>query len=227
MNFSNLISSKKHLQIKKQVIIKKASLLLSTNEYVLFFHYNGLRECNWQQIKEKIYERVECKILLLKSNLSPFIKKGGVDCDGIGVDKEKGGKINKKIPFYLKDSLSTSMPSEQEAQEKLKWGFLLKGPTLLVACSSAKELAILVETCTPPSFLYLGGIYKKHPINHLDIKRLALLGNGPSQVYPALLNALVEPLRLLLLLQSPGLFLASLIKFREDKEGIPKESEKD
>ena len=63
---------KKYSRIKKQVIAQKFNDLLLLNKCVLFFHYNGSKECNWQLVKKRISQHVKCKSLLVRSNLYSF-----------------------------------------------------------------------------------------------------------------------------------------------------------
>ena len=76
-----MISVKKYSHIKKQVILEKQRNFLCTHKCVLFFHYNGEKECNWQQLKEKILQNVKCKSMLVHNNL--------------------GGELSKEDQFFL------------------------------------------------------------------------------------------------------------------------------
>ena len=150
------IHVKKHSRIKKQLISSKYAHLLQHYPYLLFFHYNGKKECNWQQIKGKLPFNAECKSLLIPSNLFHSMFNGQI-----------------------------FLPPE--------WGplrFLIRGPTLLVTCSSIDQMALIVDTWKGPDLVLIGGIYDQHPHSHLDIRRWATLHHQGKKPYLDLLLSL-------------------------------------
>ncbi len=168
-----MIYSKKHSHIKKQVIAEKCNHLLRTNKYVLFFHYNGAGGCNWQQVKQGLRLPVACKSLLVPSNVYGHKRTGEQQAHFPENSLGKSG-----FPFYS----------------------LFQGGALLVACSSPGQMTVILETCSSPTFLCLGGAYDMSPLSHLDIKRwaalLALNSNG-TQANVALLAQLMQWQRVL------------------------------
>ena len=158
------LSRNKYSRIKKRVIAQKFNDLLLLNKCVLFFHYNGSKECNWQLVKKRISQQVECKSLLLRSNLNSFR----------GVIPPAGG-----------------------------WRSLTSGPTLLVAVSGVAQMVAVMEICLSPTFLCLGGVHNKDPVNHLDIKRWLSLHNKEAEIHQGLLQPLAQWQPLISLLQSP------------------------
>ena len=174
---SQMIYSKKHSHIKKQVIAQQCITLLRTNKYVLFFHYNanadsspfppgnakgignaqaqGLRNmgCNWQQFKERIQHLHSCKSLLLPSKIAAYGPRGVSQSCAQGKGKKEKNSPEGNPLFQL------GLP------------FLIQGGAFLVACSSLSQMATVLEKCSSPTFLCIGGTYEMRPISHLDIQR--------------------------------------------------------
>ena len=180
-----MIYSKKHSHIKKQVIAQKCNNLLRTNKYVLFFHYNGGAKggYNWQHVKKTL--GVSYKSLLVPSKMCGHTansKKGGI------LDKNRAHFLPLAPAFYP----------------------LFQGGALLVACSSPAQMAVILEKCSSPTFLCIGGAFRMSPMSHLDIKRWVSLKTTSTQAHADLCTSLVEKQKVFLSLSTSLLNLPFL-----------------
>ena len=108
--------------------------------------------------------------------------------------KEKlGGNADCKsllVPGNLFQSLISRSCSVLPRWHDLR--LLTQGPTLLVTCSSTGQMAAIVEAWKTPDLVLIGGMYKKHPLSHLDIKRWVLLHKEAAQPHLTLLQSLAQ-----------------------------------
>ena len=168
------IYSKKHSHIKKQFIAQKFLRLLGKNKYVLFLHHSGAASCNWQKFKERIQLDFPLHSLLLPSKISRYACLPN----------------KRSIP-------SKDWPFSRDERE-----ISIQGGALLVACSSLSQVSAVLEKCTPPDFLCIGGCFPGMLFSsYLDIQRWVELHKNSQQVYGSLLAQLVQWQRVFLPLE--------------------------
>ena len=154
----------KHSHLKKRVIAEKCSVLLSTNVFVLFFHYNGTKKCSWPPLKKSL--GYLCKSLLVPNRLLVELWAQEVD------PRTQFIRGVEPIP-----AVGEKFPSTNSWQDKQ----LARGSTLLVGCSSLAQVVAVVETCKEPQFICTGGTYNKHPSRHAALAvNLASPANAPA-----------------------------------------------
>ena len=197
---------KKHSHLRKRVQMQKCINLFSTNKYVLFFHYNGRSACNWQQIKDHLWEEGVFKSLLVQSKCTPLSQFFG----GLPLEKptplsprgdQGGAAVNKSVAWVHGEfTPGGGFPRQEWHHSRVQHPF--QGPTLLVACSSLEQFDVVVKKCPPPHFVCIGGVHKKTLLTHLDIQRCMQLQGNAEQVYPALLESLKQWHHLLYLLKN-------------------------
>ena len=169
------IYSKKHSHIKKQFIAQKFLHLLGKNKYVLFLHHSGAASCNWQKFKERIQLDFPLHSLLLPSKISRY------------ASFQKGRCIPTGDKGFSRDEKEIS----------------IQGGALLVACSSLSQVSAVLEKCSPPDFLCIGGCFPGMPFSsYLDIQRWVELHKNSEQVYGSLLAQLVQWQRVFLPLEN-------------------------
>ena len=173
--------------IKKQCVVQKFNRLALGQAFLLFFHYNGSKVYNWELLKKKASQRgINCKGLFVPSNLHSVILETGV------IDRKRGLK-KKVVTNVIRDNLI----------HLSEWRFLMRGPTLIVGCSSAEQMSALVEICTYPTFCCIGGLYKNNALTHLDIKQWIFLHQlGDKKLNGAFLSSLLYRKK-----QSVGVFV--------------------
>ena len=192
--------------IKKQCVVQKFNRLAlghaQGQAFLLFFHYNGSKVHNWELMKKKIFERgINCKGLFVPSNLHSVILEKGVDRSFVPAlsRSRKAEHGLKKGVNVIRDNLSTSasLPLGRAGTKTQKhlsgWRFLMRGPTLIVGCSSTEEMSAIVEICTFPTFYCIGGLYKNNALTHLDIKQWIFLHKlGEKKLSGAFLSLLLD-----------------------------------
>ena len=215
----------KHSHLRKRVQMQKCINLLSTNKYVLFFHYSGRSACNWQQIKDQLWEKAVCKSLLVQSKrrdhsfASQFLEtlssplRSCAAHEGEESTRVARGSQHRSLSQpsikkgggpageLQKGPVLASLAERAKAEHSVN-KHLLQGPTLLVACSSLEQFNVVVKKCVPPHFVCIGGVYEKTPLTHLDIQRCIQLHGHGEQVYHALLKPLTQWHSFLHLLQN-------------------------
>ena len=175
------IYSKKHSHIKKQFIAQKLIHLLGKNKYVLFLHHSGAASCNWQKFKERIQLDFPLHSLLLPSKISRYVCLKNLKCTDAAHPSAKGDSA------FSKDQKEIS----------------IQGGALLVACSSLSQCSAVLEKCSPPDLLCIGGCFPGMPFSsYLDIQRWVELHKKSEQVYGSLLAQLVQWQRLFLTLEN-------------------------
>ena len=172
------IYSKKHSHIKKQFIAQKFLHLLGKNKYVLFLHHSGAASCNWQKFKERIQLDFPLHSLLLPSKISRYACLKNRKCTG-------------------------SSPKGDSAFSRDQKDISIQGGALLVACSSLSQCSAVLEKCSSPDLLCIGGCFPGMPFSsYLDIQRWVELHKKGEQVYASLLTQLVQWQKLFLALEN-------------------------
>lgn len=84
MNSSVKLKKNRFGGVKKRAIAQKFNILVNTNTFLLFFHYAGSKECNWEKIKKRIWEGEKrqnsqsptgCKGFFIPSNLHSLVEQ--------------------------------------------------------------------------------------------------------------------------------------------------------
>ena len=175
------IYSKKHSHIKKQFIAQKFLHLLGKNKYVLFLHHSGAASCHWQKFKERIQLDFPLHSLLLPSKISRYACLKNLKCAGAAHPSAKADSA------FSRDQKEIS----------------IQGGALLVACSSLSQCSAILEKCSAPDLLCIGGCFPGMPFSsYLDIQRWVELHKKSEQVYGSLLTQLVKWQKLFLALEN-------------------------
>ena len=154
----NFTKNLKKTKIKKECIKQKFNWIINTSTLVLFFHYTGSKRSNWEGVKKEI-----------------FTNKENFNCKGLVVPSNLSSLLqsNKKMK-----------PIPAKVAHMCVNRFL--GSTLLIGCESMEQVCALVQTCKPPTFYCVGGLYdQENALTHLDIKRcISLEKSLQLQNYP-------------------------------------------
>ena len=205
MNSNASLTSKNWAEInaiKKQCVVQKFNRLARGRAFLLFFHYNGSKVYNWELLKKKVSERgINCKGLFVPSNLhSVILEKSVIDCAKGYAPGNAEGTVDRRRG--LKKKVVTNVIRDNQGHLS-EWRFLMRGPTLIVGCSSTEQMSAIVEICTFPTFYCMGGLYKNNVLTHLDIKQWIFL----HQLGDKKLNGTFLSLLLYQKKQSVGVFV--------------------
>lgn len=218
--------------IKKQCVVQKFNRLAQGQDFLLFFHYNGSKVYNWELMKKEFSKQgMDCKGLFVPSNLHSVIlekeKRGAFPADEAEGDfqtkrifcpkEERHLRNAKMVTNVIRDKtpdtvgVKVSKVCMQKIQRHLP--FLMRGPTLIVGCSSIEQMSAIVEICTfqsntvnvtplrsqrsakisgTPAFYCIGALYKNNALTHLDIKQWIFLHKlGEKKLNCAFLSLLL------------------------------------
>ena len=211
--------------LKKNIISHNISLFLENNLLVFFFNYNHMSTEEWRALKnqfsniEKVYTLVvKNKIAskIIKTNgqkhhinesewlkpLTPLVRR---DVSSVGTkkavlkgDNEYSPNINKNNPF---ENVCT----------------LFQGPTFLIGINSPEQSKqVLDKVKKEKKLIFVGGLYQKKQINHLDLDYLLKVEKG---VHANLINTL-QYLLYLTPLTTHSANLYYLLKCYQDKKSL-------
>ncbi len=156
MNFTKNL---KRTKIKKECIKQKFNWIVKESLFVLFFHYTGSKNSNWEMVKKEIFtkpaygENFNCRGLVVPSNLSSLLQSKLAYGDLI---MRPADPVHMCVNRFL-------------------------GSTLLIGCESMEQVCALVEACKAPTFYCVGALYgQANMLTHLDIKRCISLSKDSS-----------------------------------------------
>jgi len=141
---------------------------------VLFIQFNNVTPEKWCLIKEELLKLGLIKILRVKNKLASKILKELDYKQTLTTFPPTTLAESQNPGFNLKQFQSSS-----HNNRKLFINEIFQGPTLILACPIVEQLpGIYTILEKNPNLLFIGGLFEKQVITHLDFKKIVDLDNS-------------------------------------------------
>lgn len=164
--------------LKKTVISHNISYFLENNLLVFFFNYNHMSIEEWRVLKNQFSKINQVRTLVVKNKIGNRIVRQNIE-----------ENIDHKI---IENSLPDYSSNKKREQSFEKINTLFQGPTFLIGINSpeqSKQIFNIVKK--EKKLIFVGGLYQKKQINHLDVDRLLMV---EKTAYTSLINILQSSL---------------------------------
>lgn len=167
--------------LKKTVISHNISNFLKNNLLVFFFNYNHVSIEEWRVLKNQFSKINQVRTLVVKNKIGSRIVRQNTE------ENVHHRTIESSLSDYLPDR-----KREQREESFEKINTLFQGPTFLIGINSPEQSKQIFDIVKKEKkLIFVGGLYQKKLINHLDVDRLLIV---EKTAHPFLINILQSSL---------------------------------
>lgn len=215
--------------LKKKVISHNIALFLENNLLVFFFNYNHMSTEEWRILKNQFSKIGKVNTLVVKNKIGNKILKKNSEKHKLTPDimtppSNTTFDLALHATVYGSDVKKAVCNSETVYSPNTKNSFenvytLFQGPTFLIGINvpeQSKEVLYIIKK--EKKLIFVGGLYQKKQITHLDLDYLLKLEKG---INANLINTL-QYLLYLTPLTTQSVNLYYLLKCYRDKKSLEK-----
>lgn len=135
------------MTIKKKIDLLKTYSIFEKYPIILFFQHNNLSVTDWSILRTNISKITNTKILITKNSI----------VEKILIDSHQ----NKNFSISKNKFMGTKIKT------------LFQGPNFIIGCYNLDQVD-LINKCikNTSNIIFVGGLFEKQIINHLDLKKL-------------------------------------------------------